>query len=792
MLNRLDLRGVDGWRAALPRPQLDGDEPVAAVREIIAQVRRGGDTALRELTQRFDGCDRPSVRVDRSEIAAALAAAGDELRTALQVAHDSIAAFHASPHPEPTVYARGGVRVERWLQPVARAGLYVPGGRARYPSTVLMTAVPARAAGVAELALCVPPGPDGRVPAETLAAAAVAGVDEVYAVGGAQAIAALAYGTPTIRPVDVIVGPGNVYVAIAKREVAGVVGVPSAFAGPSEIIVIADETTDAELAALDLIVQAEHGPHGLAWLITDSAEVAARVEAAVARRVAASRRRQDIEATLASAGYVAIVDSLDRALEVADAIAPEHLQLMCRDAAGLARRVRNAGAVFVGALAPAAMGDYAAGPSHVLPTNGSARFASVLGVRDFQKAMHSVTLDQAAFARLGPSVVALAAAEGLDAHAEAVAARLSSIAPTASQSSAAVRPKVRDDVALIEGYHSPQVAVDVRLNTNEAPEPPPAEFAAALMRELDQIDWHRYPDRSAHELRAAIGRHYGVGADQVFAANGSNEVLLCTLLAYGGAGRTAAVFEPTYALHSHIAKLTGTRVVTGERAADFSIDLAEVERVVGRHAPDVVFLCSPNNPTGLVDPPEVVARVLGLTAGYGGLVVVDEAYGQFAPSSAVSLVSEDRALAVTRTFSKTWSMAAARLGYLIGPRWLVAELDKVALPYHLDEFKQRAGIAALAHRAEMDARVAMLVEERGRLLTQLRELPVDVWPSGANFVLFRPRGADGDAVWKQLVERSVLVRNCASWPRLEGCLRVTIGTRDEDDRFLAALREVLQ
>ncbi|HEV8297918.1 MAG TPA: histidinol-phosphate transaminase [Acidimicrobiales bacterium] len=355
----------------------------------------------------------------------------------------------------------------------------------------------------------------------------------------------------------------------------------------------------------------------------------------------------------------------------------------------------------------------------------------------------------------------------------------------------APRPQVRLDVALMEGYHSPQVAVDVRLNTNESPVPPPAAFSARLSAEVARVEWHRYPDRAATELRAALAARYRVDAAQVFAANGSNEVLLCALLAYGGPGRRAAVFEPTYALHSHIARIAGTEVVEGERGPNFELDLGEVRRVVDAHRPEVVFLCSPNNPTGIVDPPETVDAVLDLVRPYGGLVIVDEAYGQFAPSSAVALVDDDTPLLVSRTFSKTWSMAAARLGYCIAPSWLVAELDKVALPYHLDVVKQIAGRIALDYGAEMDRRVAGLVEERGRLIAALSDLPVTVWPSGANFVLFRPHVRDGDLVWKALVERSVLVRNCSAWPRLEGCLRVTIGTPDEDNRFLEALGEAL-
>lgn len=795
MLSTLDLRGVADWRKRLPRPVVDGDEPVAAVREIIAQVRAEGDAALHALTQRFDGVRLEALRVPPAEITAAVGQVDASLRAALETAAANIAAYHRSTLDERHTFARNGITVESWQQPVDRAGLYVPGGRAIYPSTVLMTAVPARIAGVNEVVLCVPPGRDGRVPLATLAAAAIAGIDEVYAIGGAQAIAALAYGTETIRPVDVIVGPGNIYVAIAKREVAGTVGIPSAFAGPSEIVVVADHTTGADLAAIDLVVQAEHGPHGLAWLITADADVAARVGSAVESAVATAPRRADIEATLRAGGYIALVDSLEHGIAVANAIAPEHLQLMCAEPRALLPLVKHAGAVFCGSFAPAAVGDYAAGPSHVLPTNGTARFGSVLSVRDFQKHMHAVSLDEAGFAAVAPAVQALAQAEGLDAHAEAIRRRLAAAGPgainNAEKQSTPRLPRVRDDIALMEGYHSPQVAVEVRLNTNEAPEPPPAGFGDALAHEVASVAWHRYPDRSAKALRAKIAAHYGVDTDQVFAANGSNEVLLCALLAYGGHGRRAAVFEPTYALHSHIARITGTGVLTGQRGHDLALDLDEVTRLVRAEQPEIVFTCSPNNPTGMVDPPETVRTILDLVGNYGGLLLVDEAYGQFAPWSAVELVGDTTPLAVTRTFSKTWSMAAARLGYLIGPSWLVAALEEVALPYHLDTLKQRAGELALDYRADMDRRVSTLVEERGRLETALRDLNVEVWPSGANFVLFRPRRVPGQRVWEALVGRSVLVRNCSSWPGLEDCLRVTIGTREEDDRFIAALKEVV-
>lgn len=359
------------------------------------------------------------------------------------------------------------------------------------------------------------------------------------------------------------------------------------------------------------------------------------------------------------------------------------------------------------------------------------------------------------------------------------------------------RPEVRHDVELMEGYHSPQLDVRIRLNTNEAPEPPPAEFQEALSLALRGIAWNRYPDRSAAGLRARIAEVEGpevpggIGAENVFVANGSNEVLQSICLAYGGAGRSVLTQEPTYALHSHIARVCGTEVLQGQRNDDFTIDVDAVVAQIRSARPSIAFLCSPNNPTGRLEDESTVREVLDAVEAVDGLLVVDEAYGQFSPWSALSLVAEDRSVVVSRTFSKTWSAASLRIGYLIAPTWCVGQLDKVVLPYHLDALKQLAGVLALEHLEEMRARVARLVESRGRVAMALEDLAVEQWPSAANFILFRPTRLTGDEVWAGLVERSVLVRNCASWPGLTDCLRVTLGTPEENDEFLAALGEIL-
>jgi histidinol dehydrogenase len=427
VLTRLDLRGVEVADLAdrLPRPPAVDGGPVASVTEILAGVRERGDAALVEYTERFDGVRPPALAVPRPEWDAALARIPDDVRAALEAAASSIRAFQEAERTGDVAHSAGGITTRTLRRPVDRAGCYVPGGRAVYPSTVLMTVIPARVAGVPHVAVCVPPGPDGDVPDVVLAAAAIAGAHAVHPVGGAQAVAALAYGTQSIQPVDVIVGPGNVYVAVAKRLVAGEgrVAVPAAFAGPSEVVVIADATVPAPLAAIDVVLQAEHGPDGLAWLVTWDEAVAKEVEAEVERIVEASPRRADIEATLASSGHSVVVDSPEAALSVANTIAPEHLELLCDGAEELADDVRHAGAVFCGPWSTAAIGDYYAGPSHVLPTAGSARFAGALTPDDFTKPVHVVTVTEEGFDAAAPHVIALAEAEGLVAHADSIRAR---------------------------------------------------------------------------------------------------------------------------------------------------------------------------------------------------------------------------------------------------------------------------------------------------------------------------------------------------------------------------------
>jgi histidinol dehydrogenase len=396
-----------------------------AVRAIIAQVRTDGDAALVELTRRFDRLDLAAtgIRVTEAEIAAAVAASDKETMAALELALARIESHHRRQLPADDRYtdALGAELGSRWTA-IESVGLYVPGGLASYPSSVLMNAVPARVAGVPRVAMMVP-SPGGDMNPLVLAAAHLAGVSEIYRIGGAQAVAALAYGTESVHPVAKIVGPGNAYVAAAKRQVFGTVGIDS-IAGPSEVLVIADKDNDPEWLAADLLAQAEHDTAAQAILMTDDAGLAERVKAAVGRQLAVLPRGNIAGASWETFGAVIVLSSLDEAPPLADRIAAEHLEIATRDPEGLALRIRNAGAIFLGAHTPEVIGDYVAGSNHVLPTARSARFSSGLSVLDYMKRTSILKLDQRALEALAPAAMTLATAEGLDAHRRSVAIRL--------------------------------------------------------------------------------------------------------------------------------------------------------------------------------------------------------------------------------------------------------------------------------------------------------------------------------------------------------------------------------
>jgi histidinol dehydrogenase len=433
-LRVLDLRGDrSDPRDRMPRPRVDLEAARAGVAQTLAAVAREGDDALVQLTDRFDEVDvSGGLVVPDAVLDAAVDGLPTELRAAIERAADQVRWFHERARPRDWEDERDGARMGVWHRPVSRAGVYVPGGKAVYPSTVVMTVIPARVAGVDEIVLCTPPtgtGPDGARdgwPDRTiLAAARLLGVDRVVRVGGAQAVAAMAHGTASVPRCDVVVGPGNLYVSLAKQLLAaeGRIGTDG-YAGPTEIGIVADDSADPAILAADLVAQAEHDELATAMLITTEASLIDAVEAALEREIARTHHRQRVEVALAGQGTVAIVDDIDHAVEVAEAFAAEHLEVHTRDARRVAERIRYAGTTFIGPTTPVSLGDYAAGPNHTLPTSGTARFRGGLTTSSFLVPVNFVEYDREALVELADSVRILAEAEHLPAHWRAVEVRL--------------------------------------------------------------------------------------------------------------------------------------------------------------------------------------------------------------------------------------------------------------------------------------------------------------------------------------------------------------------------------
>jgi histidinol-phosphate aminotransferase len=786
-LTREKLAGV------LPRAALGTEVAIGQVRPICEDVRDRGAAAVREYTARFDGVDIPASRIPAERMTQALTALDPGLRTALEEAARRVRVVHRAQRPADGVTTvSAGARVTERYVPVGRAGVYVPGGLTAYPSSVIMNVVPAQVAGVGQIAVASPPRPEhGGWPAPViLAACALLGVAEVHAVGGAQAVAMFAYGTADCAPADVVTGPGNVYVAAAKRLLLGVIGT-DAEAGPTEIAVIADHTATPAFVAADLIAQAEHDPLAACLLITTDPALTDAVMAALASQIATTPHASRVRAALHGQSACVLVDDTAAALMVADAWAPEHLEIQAEGAPGLAARVRNAGAVFVGPYAPVSLGDYLAGSNHVLPTGGTARHTGGLSVLSFLRGIHVVECSEAALAEAAPHIDVLGDAEDLPAHVAAVRARVPRGADAVDgRARPPASPPIRPGLTGGTPYGAPQLDVPVRLNTNENPYPHAQwlarEMAEAVAAQVGSLN--RYPDRDAMALREDLAAYLGHGLTgrQVWAANGSNEIIQQLLQTFGGPGRAALGFEPSYAMHPLIARATATRWVSGTRDPGFGLTAGRAVVAVREHQPDLVFLTSPNNPTGTALPLDVVAAVCEAAP---GMVVVDEAYAEFARDAggtALALLPRFPRLAVTRTMSKAFALAGARVGYLAADPAVVDALQLVRLPYHLSALTQAVARSALAHRTKLLATVDSLRSERDSLVEWLRGRGLAAADSDANFVLFGEFG-DAHAVWQGLLGHGVLVRETGP----AGWLRVSIGTATEMVAFRDALTAVL-
>ncbi len=621
--------------------------------EIISKVRADGDLALVELTRKFDWPDmgEQDIELDMKLAKEALLSLDAGVRKSLELAAANISRFHISQRQASWSYMDGyGTRLGQRMVPLKSAGIYVPGGSAAYPSTVLMCGLAAKAAGVPNVYMCTPPGKDGSINKATLAAAEIAGVDRIFRIGGAQAIAALAYSTKSVPAVDVIAGPGNAYVTAAKRAVMGDVRVDM-LAGPSELMVVADETANPSFIAADLIAQAEHDELACCTLVTTSAGVLGKVLDELERQLLIAPRQAIARAALESYSACIMAGSLEEAIGIADKFAPEHLELCCEGAAALAQMASNAGTIFVGNYSAEAMGDYVAGPSHVLPTMGTARFRGTLSTSDFQKAVNVVEYSKDGFLAEGPAAVVLAKEEGLFGHASSVSVRLAAGSPLDAESER------------VAGFKP------VKLDANECSLDVPAGAKARILGSLMDIPFNRYPSMDSDRLRARLSERFGIEASRFVVGVGSDEMIMVLMLALRGKVDRVVSPWPSFSMYRGISSICGLPFEAIGLGFDGLPDESALDEALADERA-LVMLCVPNNPTG--DSMEKFVRSKIPTS--KAYVAIDQAYAEFCGSD-MSDMASGRTV-ILRTFSKARRLAGIRVGYSISGEEMAELLKK--------------------------------------------------------------------------------------------------------------------
>lgn len=785
LLQRCPLDDADWTTAA------DATSVSRVVADLIADVRSRGDAALLDAAERFDGARPADIEVPRSAWADALDALEPPERNALREAAEAVLRVHEAQRPKELVLEpHPGVRVGRRPDALARAGVYAPGGSAAYPSSVLMGVIPAKVAGVGEVVVCSPPQADGMPHRSVLAACAIAGADRVFAVGGAPAIAALAYGTATIPAVDRIVGPGSVWVDEAKRQVARDVGIDNP-AGPSEIMIICDDSAHPASIAAELLAQAEHDPNAAVLLISLDDRTMTAVERALEEQLALTPRRKIAAAALAARGAALVANHIDQALVFAAEWAPEHLLLRVRQAEALLPRVRNAGAVFAGESTSVVHGDYLTGGNHVLPTGGAARFSSGMSVLDFIRWTSWQTVSAAAARRMAEPIAALAMIEGLPAHA-AAARRGSNVQPPggeASLSRGGVEPRETYRDFTLYAPQRPRLALDLSANTSRWGVSP------AVERQLGSCNPRllaEYPTPYADALRDALAAEHGVARENVTTGCGADDVIDSALRAFCPPGSVLAYPEPTFPMADFFARMNDLRIATVGFDDEGGFDVDDILMKNAR----AIYVCSPNNPTGTPVPRGTIAALLDQTH---ALVLLDEAYVEFSDDSQLDLaLASERAL-IVRTFSKAAGLAGARVGFALGAPTLISAVEASRGPYKVGALAEQLAIAALQDRAWRERAITQAVRARERLGRDLEERGLRVWPSRANFVLCAPRAgtpwsdAHGDAaaIAASLRAAGVGVRAFANVGGPAGALRITVAPEREARRLLEALDTAL-
>ena len=767
------------WSELLKRPVMNTESLNEVVKSILDQVKYNGDEAVLSFEETFDHVRLRSLVVTEEEIQEAESLISDELKKAIVLAKNNIARFHeAQRFKGVQVETQPGVTCWQKSVPIERVGLYIPGGTAPLFSTVLMLAIPANIAGCGEIVLCTPPARDGKVHPAVLFAAKTAGVNHIYKIGGVQAIGAMAYGTQSVPRVYKIFGPGNQYVTAAKQLVSmGDVAIDMP-AGPSEVMVLADDTANPVFVAADLLSQAEHGVDSQAMLVTTSELLQQAVMKEVECQLDVLPRKEIASKSLKYSRLILVKD-MDEAIEMVNEYAPEHLIIQTKDYVALAKRVVNAGSVFLGKYACESAGDYASGTNHTLPTNGYAKAYNGVNLDSFCRKITYQELTAQGIGRIGKAVEVMAANEQLDAHKNAVTVRLQSSAFQKEQ--LATQPfnleqLVRKNIWELAPYSCARdeysgVDASVFLDANENPYNGPI---------------NRYPDPLQKQLKQEIAKVKGVSEDRIFCGNGSDEAIDLVYRIFCNPGVDNAVaIDPSYGMYKVCADVNNIEYRKVQLDNDFQFHAADMLQAADNRT-KLMFICSPNNPTGN---DMSHAEVEQLLQQFRGIVVVDEAYFDFSEQpSFTQLLDKYPNLIVLQTFSKAWGCAAIRCGLAFASPQIIGLFNKVKYPYNVNLLTQQQALEALRNAQQTKEWVKILKEERTRLMQLFAELSLTdkVFPSDANF--FLTRVSDANAIYKYLVGEGIIVRNRNSVTLCGNCLRITVGTPEENNTLIEALK----
>ena len=747
------------------RPLITQDAILPQVKRIIENVKQEKDAALYVYAKEFDGVRLSSLKY----IVSSSVTLPKDLEVAIKVAKENIERFHHAQKEEKQVIETSeGVFCWRESRAIERVGLYIPGGSAPLFSTLLMLAIPAQLAGCSSIVICTPPNKDGRIAPEIEYVASLLGIAEIYLAGGAQAIAAMSYGTETLPKVDKIFGPGNQYVTVAKQLLSTKVAIDMP-AGPSEVLIIADDKALPECVAADLLSQAEHGVDSQSVLICTSNSFLNDVLQEVERQVTTLSREDITRKALKNCKGV-VVSSMEEAFNISNRYAPEHLILSVENAERYIPFVTNAGSVFLGYFSCESAGDYASGTNHTLPTNGYATSYSGVSLDSFVKKITFQNVTKQGVNSLAKTVETMALAEGLDAHASAMQLRRENMERIYDS-----KPSKETRFASFTPYSSARQESSLQnallLDANENP------------FDITSLELNRYPDPYQNELKSELAELKKVEVNQIFLGNGSDEIIDLLIRFYCEPKKDSIITcTPSFGMYRVSASLNQIKTIEVELDENFQLDTRKLLNACERST-QLMFLCSPNNPTGNSIPKSDLKYII---ESFSGIVVVDEAYIDFSPESSLTeWIDTYENLVVLQTFSKGLGLAGARVGMAFSNEKNISNLNKIKAPYNVNSLTQKAALNALEKRSRMSYYIQNIASEKKRLAIELRSLSIveNIYPSDANFLLVTFTNSEN--AYRKCLENQIVVRKIKLVPN---ALRISVGTEEENTQLLTALR----